>query len=162
MVNGYHTRLGWSGSLSKTRTVPGAVRSNDSQTRAMPPHVSRAPPPHGLIRKTRRDNRHDDVQRGANVDWRGGGGVCDGRDDGGQDAHDAVEADGDAVAGAAVGGGEDFGGVGVEGAVVDVLGGLVMVGTGVGEGRGKGAGRTRQKLMADVKPTFSAAVRTWV
>ena len=42
-------------------------------------------------------------------------------DDGAHDAHDAVEADGDAVAGAAVRRGQDFGGVGVEGAVIDVL-----------------------------------------
>ena len=35
--------------------------------------------------------------------------------------HQAIKADGDAVAGSAVSGGEDFRGIGVEAAVVDVL-----------------------------------------
>lgn len=53
--------------------------------------------------------------------------LCGGRgddsrgDDGADDSHDAVEADGDAVAGAAMGCWQDFRGVGVEAAVVDVL-----------------------------------------
>lgn len=37
------------------------------------------------------------------------------------DSHDTVEADGDAISGAAMGCGHDFGGVGVEATVVDVL-----------------------------------------
>jgi hypothetical protein len=49
--------------------------------------------------------------------WRGG--VRS--DDGAHDTHDTVQADGDAIAGAAMGGRQDFGGVGVEAAVVDVL-----------------------------------------
>ena len=41
------------------------------------------------------------------------------------DTHDTVEADGDAVAGAAMSCGQDFWSVGVEAAVVDVLNGGV-------------------------------------
>lgn len=84
---------------------------------------------------------HDDVQGGTNVDRDGGGGIgiavpgesvgMDGchrhgmhsrGDDCADDTHYAVEADGDTVAGAAVGGRKDFGGIGVQRAVVDILG----------------------------------------
>ena len=41
--------------------------------------------------------------------------------DSGDDAHNPVTADGNSVARAAVGGGQDLGCIGVEGAVVDIL-----------------------------------------
>ena len=45
--------------------------------------------------------------------------------DGAHDTHDAVQADGDAIAGSTMGGGQDLGSIGVEAAVVDVLGIIV-------------------------------------
>lgn len=79
------------------------------------------PPPHRLIRKHARHDRHNDIQRGTNIDRHRSSRVRSGGDSSAHDAHDSVQADGDAVAGAAVRGGQDFGRVGVEGAVVDVL-----------------------------------------
>ena len=126
--------------LSPCLPLPHSRRSYPHPIPCHPIHVRscldlRRPTPHRLERETRRHNRHDDIQRGANVNGDGGGGIGESGDDGRHDAHDAVEADGDAVAGAAVGRGQDLGRVGVEAAVVDVLfgrdevsGGWVLVG----------------------------------
>lgn len=98
---------------------------------------SRTPPPHRLIGKTSRDNRHNNIQRGADVNRHRRSGVRACGNARAHDTHDAVQPNGDAVAGAAVCGGQDFGRVGVERAVVDVL----EVGVSVFEDRMKGVGR---------------------
>lgn len=89
---------------------------------------SRTPPPHRLIGKTSRDNRHNNIQRGADVNRHRRSGVRARGNARAHDAHDAVKANGDAVAGAAVRGGQNFGRVGVQRAVIDVLGGGVSLG----------------------------------
>lgn len=82
---------------------------------------STTPPAHGLVREHSRHARHDDIQRSANVDWHRRRSVRARRNTSADDSHDSVQADRDAVAGAAVGRGEDFRSIGVESAVVDVL-----------------------------------------
>lgn len=75
----------------------------DSHNQPSPLVHLRTPPSHGLKRKHRRHDCHDDIQRRTDENRHRRPGVGDGGDDRGQDAHDAVEADGDAIAGAAVG-----------------------------------------------------------
>lgn len=102
--------------------------------------ISRAPPTHRLERKCSCDNGHNNIQSGADKDGHGGARVRDTApdlakrlplhilpgldsrsDDSTQNAHYTVESNGNAVSGTTVSGGQDFGSVGVERSVVDVL-----------------------------------------
>ncbi len=53
--------------------------------------VLRTPLPHRLKGKARSNDRHNNVQRGADVDRDGRVGVGEGGHDGRHDAHDAIE-----------------------------------------------------------------------
>jgi hypothetical protein len=64
---------------------------------------------------------HNNIQRSTNVNRNRRRRVRPRSNTCTNDAHDPVQADRDAVAGAAVGGGQDLGRVGVEGSVVYVL-----------------------------------------
>lgn len=83
-------------------------------------HVSTTPTAIRLKGERHTYDSHTNKQGRAHIDGRRGAGVGRGADDGRDDAHDAVAGDGDAVAGGAVGAGQDLGRVGVQGAVVDV------------------------------------------
>ena len=116
--------------------------------------ILRAPKPHRFEWEASRRNRHHDVQTSAQIDRHRRGGVGEGSDDGADDAHHAVETNGDAVTGATMGGRQDFWGVRVKAAVVDVLKSHVLVtssleigarrleshGIFVGSGEGKAGG----------------------
>jgi hypothetical protein len=66
-------------------------------------HRSTTPVAHRLVREGTRHTRHNNVQRSADVNRHSGGGVGACGDASADNAHDSVQADGDAVAGAAVG-----------------------------------------------------------
>ena len=63
---------------------------------------STTPPTHGLIREHSRHTSHDNIKRSADVDWYRRRCVGAGGNASANNAHDSVQADGDAVAGAAV------------------------------------------------------------
>jgi hypothetical protein len=66
-------------------------------------HQSTTPVAHRLVREGTRHTRHNDIQRSADVNRHSGGSVSACSDASTDNAHDSVQADGDAVAGTAVG-----------------------------------------------------------
>jgi hypothetical protein len=64
---------------------------------------STTPVAHRLVREGTRDTRHNDIQRSADVNRHSSSGVSARGDSSADNAHHSVQADGDAVAGAAVG-----------------------------------------------------------
>ena len=115
-------------------------------------------PAHRLVREDSRHTSHDNIQRGANVDRHRRRRVGAGRNASADNTHNSIQANRDTVAGTTVGGREDFGRISVECAIVDVL---MQVSSYIGKWRMDDV-RTKQKLMAQVKPRFWALLLTSV
>lgn len=115
-------------------------------------------PAHRLVREDSRHTSHNNIQRGANVDRHRRRCVGASRNASADNTHDSIQANRNTVAGTTVGGREDFGRIGVECAIVDIL---TQVSDYIGTRRMDDV-HTKQKLMAQVKPRFWALLLTSV